>query len=64
MVDNVVLVTRMATNTIFYRQDHGTSGFKWRKTGFDREHWFESQQIIGISVWQNRKLSADSRPAI
>ena len=49
MVDSVVLVTRMATNTIFYRQDHGTSGFKWRKTGFDREqlvreptsHWYQ-----------------------
>ena len=63
MVDSVVVVTRMATNTIFYGQDHGT-GFKWRKTGFDREHWFESQQVIGISVWQSRKLSADSHSAI
>ena len=53
----------MVTNTIFYGQDHGT-GFKWRKTGFDREHWFESQQVIGISVWQSRKLSADSHSAI
>ena len=33
MVFRVVLVMWMETNTIFYRQGHGTSGFKWRKTG-------------------------------
>ena len=33
MVFRVVLIMRMATNTIFYRQGHGTSGFKWRKNG-------------------------------
>ena len=35
MVDMVVLVTRMATSTIFWRQGHATSGFKQRKTEFE-----------------------------
>ena len=33
MVFRVVLVMWMATNTIFYRQDYATSGFKKKKTG-------------------------------
>ena len=33
MVFVVVLVMWVGTNTVFYRQSHGTSGFKWRKTG-------------------------------